>query len=220
MASESSETGNLKSVGAALRAWHDRLADERRMAERTVAAYAADVDMLMEFLASYLGGQVTLASLSDLPPATFRAFLAKRRREGVGPRTMARQLSAARSFFRFLEQQGLANSSGVQAVKAPKLPRTLPKPLTPHAALDVSNAATGMDARPWVNARDAAVLALCYGGGLRISEALALTPSVFKIADQTLRISGKGGKVRIVPLLPAVRDAVAHYLDLVPFQLD
>lgn len=214
------EADKLTSVEAALQAWHGKLADERRMAERTVTAYAADVDALMEFLCSYLGGTVSLAALADLPPATFRAFLAMRRREGVSARTMARQLSAARSFFRFLEQQGLANSSGVQAVKAPKLPRTLPKPLTPHAALDVSAAASGLDARPWVNARDAAVLTLCYGAGLRISEALSLTPAELKDAEQTLRIKGKGGKVRLVPLLPAVRQAVSHYLDLVPFQLD
>ncbi|MEO0636069.1 MAG: tyrosine recombinase XerC [Pseudomonadota bacterium] len=215
-----SEADDISSIRQALNAWHGRLSDERRMAERTVTAYAADVDALLDFLTSYLGGELSLKALRNLPPATFRAFLAKRRREGAGPRTMARQLSAARSFFRFLEQQGLASSSGVQAVKAPKLPRTLPKPLTPEAALKMSDASAGLDPRPWVRSRDAAVLALCYGSGMRISEALSLTPKAFASADRALRIKGKGGKVRIVPLLPAVMEAVRDYLELVPFQLD
>lgn len=208
------------SVEAALRRWRDKLADERRMAERTVAAYTSDVDALLLFLCDYLGGAVTLKSLYDLPPSAFRAFLAKRRREGVGSRTVARQLSAARSFFRFLEQEGLAKSAGVQAVKAPKLPRSLPKPLSAHAAVELSAPGAGLDKRPWVNARDAAVMALCYGAGLRISEALAITPNDVATPAQSMRIKGKGGKVRLVPLLPAVQQAVAHYLELVPFVLD
>ena len=161
-----------------------------------------------------------MKDVADLRPATLRGFLAHRRRSGVGPRTLARELASIRSFVRFLEKRDLANAAGVNAVKSPKLPKSLPKPLSENKAKRVASQVDQMSSEPWVAARDAAVLALCYGSGLRISEALGLSPSHFCDAKtDMLRIVGKGNKVRLVPVLPAVDEAVRDYLKLCPWQL-
>lgn len=198
--------------------WLAQLAHERRLSVKTVEAYERDLRQFLTFLTGHAGGPAKLADLSDLRPMDMRAFLAERRREGAGARTLARGLAGIRSFLRHLEKRGLANAAGVFAMRAPKQPKSLPKPLSPEAALRVVNAGEQLASEPWIAARDAAVLTLLYGCGLRISEALGLTRTDFPPRADSLRVTGKGGKTRLVPLLPAASEAVTAYLRLCPFQ--
>jgi integrase/recombinase XerC len=157
--------------------------------------------------------------LASLEPADFRAFLADRRNDGAGSRTLARQLSALRSFYRFLERRGVLSNPALAVLRSPKIAHSVPKPLTAAAASEVikADALTGDETPAWIVARDAAVLTLLYGCGLRISEALELTRS--DAEHQPLVITGKGGKTRLVPVLAAAREAVDRYITLCPLAL-
>ncbi|MCB1384402.1 MAG: tyrosine recombinase XerC [Nitratireductor sp.] len=207
-------------VAAQRRAWLSALAHERRMAEKTVEAYERDLRQFLQFLTDYLGHPPRLADLADLRPANLRGFLAFRRQRGAGARTLGRGLAGIRSFVRFLEKQGLASSAGLAATRAPKPPRTLPKPIAVSKALQLTDAGEQMRDEPWIAARDVAVIALLYGCGLRISEALALTPADFEGDPSALVITGKGGKTRLVPLLAVVKAAVETYRNLCPYHAE
>jgi integrase/recombinase XerC len=164
----------------------------------------------------------TLAQLNALAARDVRAFLASRRAQGVGSRSLSRTLSALRMFFRFLERRGLGKNDAVRAVALPKLPHSVPKPLTaPKARALVESAdIAAPDAPEWITARDTAVLALLYGSGLRISEALSLARKDAPTRGRDmLRVTGKGDKTRVVPVLPIVREAVERYLELCPIEL-
>ena len=208
---------DLANVVAEWRRW---LADLRRLSPRTEEAYGRDVAELVRFLTGHLGAPPTIADLSQLSPADYRAFLARRRREGLAAPSLARTLSGVRSLIRFLEKRGEATSAAIAAVGAPKSPRRLPRPLGVADALSVVSDAGDLADEPWVAARDSAVMALLYGAGLRISEALSLTAAEAPPeAGGAMRITGKGGKTRLVPVLPAVGRAVATYIRLAPFRL-
>ncbi len=211
------------SLVAEAESWLRGLETERRAAAATLNSYRRDLTQFLGFLNEHLGGKVTLRALARLRPADFRAFLAARRDKGTSSRTLARALSAIRSFFRYLERKGLVTSAAIGAIRTPKLPHSIPKPLHEREASALSEPEThhrfsAQNSEPWVNARDAAVLALLYGCGLRISEALGLNYSDAKLLDgsDVLRITGKGNKTRLVPVLPRVRNAVRTYLDLYP----
>ncbi|WP_370676173.1 tyrosine recombinase XerC [Pleomorphomonas sp. PLEO] len=207
-------------LAAAVTEWRRGLADLRRLSPRTDEAYGRDVDDFVRFLTGHLGAPPTIADLSRLSPADYRAFLARRRRDGLAAPSLARSLSGIRSLIRFLEKRGETTSAAVAAVGAPKAPRRLPRPLGIADALSVVADAGTLAEEPWVAARDSAVLALLYGAGLRISEALALTAAEAPSeAGGALRVTGKGGKTRLVPVLPAVGRAVAAYVRLAPFRL-
>src|SRR6185295_9787463 len=168
------------------------------------------------FLAGHRGTRVTLATLQKLTPADLRAFLTARRGDGLGPHGVQRAVAALRSFYRFLERENLADGAAVRAVRSPKLPRTLPRPLSEtDAARAIAEA--GEEDLPWIAARNAALLTLLYGTGLRISEALSLKRGDVPLAE-SLTVLGKGRKERSVPILPAVREAAEAYADLCPFQ--
>jgi integrase/recombinase XerC len=203
--------------------WLAHLADERRMSAKTLEAYRRDAGQFLAFLAEYRGAAPTLSELAKLAPADVRAFLAARRAKGIGGRSLMRTLAGVRSFARFLERNGKGKVAALAAVRAPKVPRTLPKPLTISAAkrfTDVELRA-GEERESWIFARDAAVLALLYGSGLRIAEALSLkrqdAPSSGKIS--TITVNGKGGKQRMVPVLPMVARLIADYVALCPYDL-
>src|SRR5262249_50474292 len=166
----------MPEVAVEFELWLARLGTERRMSAKTCEAYGRDVRQFLTFLTGHLGARVTLAALRRLAPADVRAFLAWRRAEGVGGRSLMRQLAGVRSFARFLEGNGKGRVGALSAVRAPKIARTLPKPLPIAAAKRVTDAdlRSGEERPQWVLARDAAVLALCYGSGPRISEALGL----------------------------------------------
>lgn len=200
--------------------WLSFLAAERRVAARTVEAYQRDLRQFLIFLTGHLGHPPALADIADLRPADLRGFLAERRRAGAGARTLARALAGIRSFVRFLERRGLAHSGGLAVTRAPRQPRTLPRPIGAAEALELTEPASQLAPEPWIAARDAAVLALLYGCGLRIGEALSLTPAaVGRGRADTLRITGKGGRTRMVPLLAPVGEAIAGYIALCPFDL-
>jgi len=199
--------------------WLESLAGERRLAANTLEAYERDTRQFLGFLTTHLGGSPSIRDISDLRPADLRAFLATRRKEGSGARSLGRHLAGLRSFLRYLEKKGLVNAAGAGALRSPKQPKSLPKPLSGNQALSVVSADTQLNNEPWIAARDAAVLTLLYGCGLRISEALGLTPKAFSGSANALRINGKGGKTRLVPLLPAVAETVQVYMRLCPYHL-
>jgi integrase/recombinase XerC len=207
-------------VAAELESWLRQLGDERRFSPKTVEAYRRDVLQFLAFLAEHLGGAPSLKDLAALEPADVRAFLAARRGEGIGSRSLMRALAGMRGFARFLEGNGKGKVGALAAVRAPKIGKTLPRPLPAAAAKRVADPdlCAGDGREPWIHARDAAVLALLYGGGLRISEALGLKRSDFGGRD-TVTVTGKGNKQRMVPVLPQVAKLVADYLALCPYDL-
>ena len=201
-------------------AWLENLARERRLSEHTLDAYERDTRQFLTFMTGHLGGPTTLRDIETLRPADFRAFLAARRKEGSGARSVARNLAGIRSLLRYLEKKGLVNAAGAGAVRSPKQPKSLPKPLSDRQAITVVSNEAQLHDEPWIAARDAAVMTLLYGCGLRISEALDVTPPDIRGDTTTLRITGKGNKTRLVPLLPIVFEAVEKYRALCPFHLD
>lgn len=198
-------------------AWLRHLGAVRRLAPKTLEAYGRDLGQFMSFLSGHVGGPVTLDALRDLRGADIRAFMAQRRTESLSSRSLARALSALRNFFGFLEREGTLASDALNVVRAPKLPRSLPKSLTVIEARRSIETTAELEDRPWVAARDMAVICLCYGSGLRISEALSITRS--DLEAETLRVTGKGGKVRLVPLIASVRQAIEAYIAQCPFHL-
>lgn len=201
-------------------AWLENLARERRLSEHTLDAYERDSRQFLTFLTGHLGGPTTLRDIETLRPADFRAFLAARRKQGTGARSLGRNLAGLRSLLRFLERRGLVNAAGSAAIRSPKQPKSLPKPLSDRQAVTVVSSDAQLHEEPWIAARDAAVMTLLYGCGLRISEALDLTPMDIRAGTTALRITGKGNKTRLVPLLPLVFEAVEKYRKLCPIHLE
>jgi integrase/recombinase XerC len=208
-------------VARAVFRWLVNLSAERRMSKKTVEAYDRDVRQFLGFLAQHLGRRVTFSALRDLAPADIRAFLAARRRNGISGRSLMRSLAGVRSFARFLERHGNGKVAALAAVRAPKLEKTLPKPLPIAAAKSLADVSlrAGEAREPWVLARDAAVMALLYGSGLRISEALGLMVKDIPAPGQgdSITVTGKGNKRRMVPVLDPVLRLVAGYLALCPY---
>jgi len=203
----------------AARLWLQSLKSERRMAAKTLEAYGRDAGQFAAFLQDHLGAPAGLSDLEALTPSDFRGFLARRRKEGAESRTLARQLSAIRSFFRFGERNGLFRNAALLLLKSPKLPHAVPKPLSVEnarrvAALEIPSTD---DVPQWLAARDRAVLTLLYACGLRISEAVGLT--LRQAQADPLVVTGKGGKTRIVPVLPRARAAIEVYTSLYPLPL-
>ncbi|MBP0617126.1 tyrosine recombinase XerC [Jiella mangrovi] len=201
-------------------AWLATLQNERNASPHTIASYERDLRQFLVFLTDYHARPATIADLADLKTTDLRAFLAGRRRDGAGARSLGRNLSGVRAFLKHLEKKGLASTAGARAMRAPKAARSLPRPLAVNDALEVAEEAGSFALEPWIAARDVAVLTLLYGCGLRISEALSLPgDALCDEAARSMPILGKGGKTRIVPLLPAVLQAVGEYRRLCPFAL-
>ena len=204
-------------VAAAIDDWLGWLAEERRMSPHTVAAYRRDVRVFFDFLGTHLGGPPRLADLGRLRPADVRAFLAARRAAGRAGVTLARALSALRSLFGFLDRAEILSNPVLASVRAPKRAHSVPRPLSEAAARSALVEVGELGASDWVARRDVALLTLLYGCGLRISEALGLDRAAAPARGQTsLRVLGKGGKERLVPVLPVVIEAIAEYLEACP----
>ena len=193
-------------------AWQHHLERDRRRSPHTVRAYGATAHRLIDFLAQHLGGPVDSPALASLRPADLRAFLARRRAEGLGNSSAARELSAVRGFLAFASE----GEGETPRLKGPKRPRTVPRPISPDEVVALAEE-TGEDATAaWIAARDYAVLMLLYGSGLRVAEALGLTGAALPLGE-TLSVTGKRAKTRIVPLLAPVRTAIERYLELSPY---
>jgi len=216
-----SEFAASPDVKAEIARWLGYLGAERRLSEKTLEAYRRDVCQFLGFLAGHLGGAPTLKQLAKLTPADVRAFMAARRAGGAGNRSLMRGLAGTRSFARFLERDGKGKVAALAAVRTPKLPRTLPKPIAASAAKRMTDIAmrAGEAREPWIIARDAAVLGLLYGAGLRVSEALGLRRKDFAEGADAITITGKGNKKRMVPLLPQVAKLIVEYVVLCPLDL-
>ena len=210
-------------VARELASWLAHLSAERRLSPKTVEAYERDVRQFLVFLCGHLGSRVTLSALSRLQPLDIRAFMAARRAEGVSSRSLMRMLAGARSFARFLERNGKGKVGALSAVRTPKLAKTLPKPLAIAAAKRIADTdlRAGEEREPWILARDAAVLALLYGSGLRVSEALALKRRDMPApgGEDVVTVTGKGNKSRMVPVLAQVTRLAAEYIALCPYEL-
>ena len=209
------------SADIALSEFLAHLSGERRLSDKTVEAYSRDISAFLGFQTQHLGRLPTISDLGALKPVDFRAYLASRRKghASLSARSVARLLSALRTFYRYLERRYGVKNSGLSLIKSPRVKRSLPKPISASNAKAVIAAADDIDKLPWIAARNIAVITLLYGAGLRISEALSLTADDLPLRD-VLPIKGKGGKVRIVPLLPAVRDAVDDYIHKCPYVMD
>ncbi|MHA1517490.1 MAG: tyrosine recombinase XerC [Alphaproteobacteria bacterium] len=216
------EIGAAPDVDRAVNAWIVYLITERQLAAHTIEAYRRDLSQFLRFLGSQCGCQPDLKFLFSLSARDVRAFLASRRSQDIGSRSLSRSLSALRMFYRFLERRGIGKNDTIRAVSLPKLPHAVPKPLTELKATALVDGAdvAAPDAPEWTLARDTAVLTLLYGSGLRISEALSLRMKDAPIKGRDmLRVTGKGDKTRVVPVLPIVRQAIERYLKLCPAKL-
>ena len=195
--------------------WLSSLKHERRASPNTLRAYGDDVGRFLAFQRGHLGGPVTEQALKKLRPADIRAFIATRRSEGLGAGGVQRALAAIRGFYKFLAREGILENAAPRAVRTPRLKRGLPRPLSEADAQRAIDEAGEHDVE-WLGARDAALLTLLYGAGLRISEALSLKRGDLPLAD-TLTILGKGRKERVVPVLPLLREAIGDYAAKIPF---
>jgi integrase/recombinase XerC len=183
-----------------------------------VRAYVATAHRLIEFLAVYRGQSIEPPDLAVLVAADLRAFLAHRRGEGLGASSAARELSGVRSFLKYAAEVSGQHAS-LPRTRAPKRPRTLPRPVAPEEAMELAENAAYAGSAPWIGARDLAILLLLYGAGLRVAEALSLEARTMPLGA-TLRVLGKRSKMRIVPIVPAVREALEDYVRMCPYTLD
>ena len=210
-------------VAREMRRWLSHLRSERRLSPKTLEAYARDVRQCLGFLGEHWGAQVTLSHLAALEAADVRAFMAMRRAHDIGGRSLMRALAGLRSFARFLEQEGKGKVGALSAIRAPKVGKSLPKPIHMTAAKRFADAdeRAGETRDPWIWARDAAVMALLYGSGLRISEALGLKRRDVPLpgAGDVLVVNGKGNKARMVPVLQNVLALVQDYVAICPHPL-
>jgi integrase/recombinase XerC len=182
-----------------------------------VRAYAATAHRLIDFLGHYRGTLIDEVGLTNVVAADLRAFLADRRSGGLGAASSARELSGVRAFLKYAaEQQGVP--AQLPRTRAPKRPRTLPRPAAPDDALGLAENAADAASAPWIGARDLAILLLLYGAGLRVAEAMSLTANLLPIGS-TLRVTGKRSKTRVVPIIPAVREAIDDYVQQCPYAL-
>jgi integrase/recombinase XerC len=197
--------------------WASYLQHDRRRSAHTVRAYVATAHRLVDFLGRYRGELIDAAALTTIGSADLRAFLADRRAGGLGNASAARELSGVRAFLRYAaEQQG--TPAQLPRTRAPKRPRTLPRPVAPDEAMNLAETAADAASEPWIGARDLAILLLLYGAGLRVAEALSLSAGVLPIGS-TLRVTGKRSKTRVVPVVPAVREAIEAYARQCPYPL-
>lgn len=197
--------------------WSQYLAHDRRRSPHTVRAYVSTAHRFVAFLGNHRGGEIDQAGLLNIPAGDVRAFLAARRGEGLGSASAARELSAVRAFLTFAADES-GEAVFLPRTRAPKRPRTLPRPAAPDEALELADTAAEAASAPWIGARDLAILLLLYGAGLRVAEALSLDGAVLPIGT-TLRVTGKRNKTRVVPVVEAVRDAISDYARQCPYPL-
>jgi integrase/recombinase XerC len=211
------------SIAQEMTRWLSHLGAERRLSPKTLEAYSRDLRQCLDFLCAHWGERVTLTRFAALEATDIRAFMAMRRADDIAGRSLMRALAGLRSFGRFLEREGKGKVGALSAIRAPKVAKTLPKPLPVASAKRLADAdeRAGEDRETWILARDAAVMALLYGSGLRISEALGLTRREVPRPGEgdVLIVTGKGNKTRMVPVLQNVLALVQEYVSMCPYPL-
>lgn len=203
-------------AGLAVR-FGEHLANDRRRSPHTVRAYLATAHRFLDFINRHRGEEVGRYALLTIAPTDLRAFLAARRADGLGPSSAARELSGVRAFLKFAAEE-MGETPQLPRTRAPRRPRTLPRPAAPADAMALAEDAGEAALQPWVGARDLAILLLLYGSGLRIAEALSLSARVLPLGA-ILRVIGKRNKPRVVPLIPAVREAIDDYVKQCPWPI-
>ena len=218
---------NPRAISAheALKLFLQHLRSERRLSNKTVEAYARDISFFIGFLSKHVGKAIHIAELADASTTDFRSYLAARRRgadehsPGLSAASLARNISALRTFYCYLHRRWDVDNTSIGLIRGPKPGKRLPRPISPIASKNLLDEVSRSDERAWVAARDTAVLTLLYGAGLRISEALSLQGADIPLGD-ALNVNGKGGKMRLVPILPVIQEAVARYVKLCPYVLN
>jgi integrase/recombinase XerC len=204
-------------VSAAIAVWRRWLEMEKRVSRHTLSAYTADLSGFLDFLTGYHGRPPSINDLSEARFMDFRAWLARQAADGLGTASRARALSGVRNFFRWLDRSGQMHNPTIGLMQAPKLPTRLPKPLTEGDAASLLTTAEEWADEAWIGKRDRALFTLLYGCGLRIDEALSLNRC--DMPDETLLVTGKGRKQRMIPVLPVVREALESYVAACPYAL-
>lgn len=203
-------------VRDAIADWRQWLSAERRASDHTTENYLADLYAFLGFVREHRGDTPDIADLLTLNPRDFRSWLARRSMDGMAKSSTARALSSLRNFYRFLDRTGRGQNAAVNSIRNPKLPQSVPKPLSPADAMAVLDNAGAWQDEPWLAKRNLALFTLLYGCGLRISEALDLNANQRPTGDSMV-ITGKGNKQRLVPVLPIVRDAIEDYVRTCPY---
>ena len=197
--------------------WRTWMEHERRVSPNTIDAYCRDLAAFFIFMAEHLGAVPSLSNLESLDARDYRSFLAQRSRHGLSPSSVARCMSTIRNFYRFLNRTRGISNAVIKTIRSPRAQKLIPKPLDSSQAKDLLTTIKDTQGEPWLIARDLALFSLLYGCGLRIAEGLSLNDADVKDLD-TVRVTGKGNKQRIVPVLPSVGESIENYLNLRPFQ--
>jgi integrase/recombinase XerC len=203
----------------AIEEWRRWMVVERNCSDHTVDAYSRDLSAFFKYLSAHLGFLPDLSDLRSLSTTDFRGYLAKRHNKGLSHTSTSRAISTLRNFFKFLDRSDLVHNAAIKTIKTPKLPRSIPKPLSQIEAKEALTVIGKLHNTPWIAARDIAILTLLYGCGLRISEALNLNVEDVPIEDAMV-ITGKGNKQRVVPVLPIVLKSISYYQKLYPKHLE
>ena len=204
-------------LARAIDEWRRWLTHEKRASRHTIDAYNRDLGAFLSFLQTHLGAQPRLADLEGLSAADFRAWMARRASNGLSRSSTARAMSVLRGFYRWLERNEYGANHAIRAMRSPKRPHGIPKPLTVSDTDLLLDSLDLLPGEPWETQRDVALFTLLYGCGLRISEALDLNRREAPAGD-SLTVTGKGNKERMLPVLPVVREAVQAYLKSCPWQ--
>ena len=199
--------------------WRAWLAHERRISGHTLDGYGRDLRKFLQFITGHLGYPPGLQDLEALKPRDFRGYLASRHAEGLARSSTARAMSTLRNFFRFMERRGVVENAAIGAIKTPKVPHSVPKALTMEDALTTVITVGDLSDEPWIGKRDTAVMLLLYGCGLRIGEALGLDRGQVPEEEDSIVVTGKGDKQRLVPVLPVVGSAIRDYVEACPHEL-
>ena len=197
--------------------WQTWMEHERRVSPNTIDAYCRDLAAFFIFMAEHLGAVPSLSNLESLDARDYRSFLAQRSRHGLSQSSVARCMSTIRNFYRFLNRTRGISNAVIKTIRSPRAKKLIPKPLDSSQAKDLLTTIKETQGEPWLIARDLALFSLLYGCGLRIAEGLSLNDADVKDLD-TVRVTGKGNKQRIVPVLPSVGESIENYLNLRPFQ--
>ncbi|MEG8099452.1 site-specific integrase, partial [Candidatus Liberibacter brunswickensis] len=200
--------------------WLNSLENEHGLSKLTIQSYECDTRQFLIFMASYTEEKINFKTISQLSYSDIRAFISERRNQKIGNRSLKRRLSGIKSFLKYLKKNKIKTESNIINMRNLKKDNSLPRSLNEKQALSLLDKNFHDNDVKWINARNLAILYLLYGCGLRISEALSLTPYNITEDQYTLRIQGKGNKTRLIPILPSIREAILEYCDLCPFDLN